>query len=232
MKKNRRIWIYPILLIASLLILSSSCKKDENDNPSQSDTVIDIDGNVYHSVTIGSQVWMVENLKVTKFNDGTNIPNVTGALAWSNLVTPGYCYYNNDAANKNKYGNLYNWYAVNTGKLCPTGWRVPTDADWTTLTNYLGGENIVGSKLKEKGTSNWWSPNAEATNETGFTGLPGGNRAINGSFGFTGIYGFWWSTSEINNTDVWGRSLCYFNIAVTKSLEPKGTGQSIRCIKN
>ena len=105
--------------------------------------VVDIDGNVYHTVTIGTQVWMVENLKTTRYNDGTAIPLVTDGTAWAALTTPGYCWYNNDSATyKNTYGALYNWYAVNTGKLAPTGWHVPTDSEWTVLTTYLGGESL------------------------------------------------------------------------------------------
>ena len=116
---------------------------------------------------------MAENLKTTKYRDGTSIPLVTENTAWLNLTTPGYCWYNNDAAHyKSTYGALYNWYVLNAGSngwknVCPTGWHVPTDAEWTTLTTYLGGESIAGGKLKETGTSHWLSPNTVATNETG-----------------------------------------------------------------
>ena len=116
-------------------------------------TVTDIDGNVYHTVTIGTQTWMVENLKTTKYNDGTAIPLVTDSTAWLNLTTPGYCWYNNDAATyKNTYGALYNWFTVNTSKLAPSGWHVPTDAEWTTLITYLGGETVAGGQMKSTGT--------------------------------------------------------------------------------
>ncbi|MDD4729737.1 MAG: FISUMP domain-containing protein, partial [Dysgonamonadaceae bacterium] len=115
-------------------------------------TVTDIDDNVYHTVTIGTQVWMVENLKTTKYNDGTSIPLVSDGTAWSNLATPGYCFYNNDAANKSTYGALYNWFTVNTNKLAPTGWHVPTDAESTTLENYLiaNGFNYDGTTTGNK----------------------------------------------------------------------------------
>ena len=116
------------------------------------------------------------NLKTTKYNDGTSIPNVTNDTSWSNLTTGAYCWYNNDVSYKNPYGALYNWYAVNTGKLAPKGWHVPSDAEWTTLITYLGGESIAGGKLKEAGTTHWLSPNTEATNSTGFSALPGGRR--------------------------------------------------------
>jgi uncharacterized protein (TIGR02145 family) len=125
--------------------------------------VSDIDGNYYKTIQIGSQIWMAENLKTTRYNDGSNIPLVTDNTAWSNLTTPGYCWYNNDAATyKNVYGALYNWYAVNTGKLCPSGWHVPSEYEWTLLVNYLGGVYAAGGKLKETGTTHWYSPNAGA----------------------------------------------------------------------
>jgi uncharacterized protein (TIGR02145 family) len=141
----------------------------------ETNTVTDIDGNIYHTVTIGTQVWMVENLKTTKYRNGDPIPNVTGN-AWAALTTGAYCWYNNDAATyKATYGALYNWYAVaDSRNIAPTGWHVPTDAEWTTLTTFLGGESVAGGKLKETGTNHWTSPNTGATNETGFTALPGG----------------------------------------------------------
>jgi uncharacterized protein (TIGR02145 family) len=138
-------------------------------------TVTDIDGNAYNIVTIGGQAWMKENLKVTKYKDGTTIPLVTATGAWVALTTPGYSFYNNSVTG-GVYGALYNWYTVNTGKLCPTGWHVPSTTEWTTLETFLGGASVAGGKLKETGTSKWFSPNTGATNETGFTALPGGAR--------------------------------------------------------
>ena len=172
-----------------------------------SSTVTDIDGNVYHTVTIGTQVWMVENLKTTKYNDGTAIPLVTDVTSWSNLTTPGYCWYNNDAtAYKTTYGALYNWFTVNTGKLAPTGWHVPTDGEWTTLTSYLGGENVAGGKMKstgtiEDGTGLWHDPNIGATNESGFSGVPACGRNCDGRFANIGKDGIWWNASEYGTTD-------------------------------
>src|SRR5450759_4787246 len=122
-------------------------------NGLQAQTVKDIDGNVYKTVTIGKQVWMVENLKTTKYNDGITIPLVIDNTAWTDLITPKYSWFNNDIANKEVYGALYNWYTVNTNKLCPKGWHIPTDEEWTTLTTYLGGEGVAGGKLKETGTT-------------------------------------------------------------------------------
>jgi uncharacterized protein (TIGR02145 family) len=159
------------------------------------DTVVDIDGNVYHTVTIGTQVWMVENLKTTRFNDGINIPNVTDDNMWAGLTTPGLCWYNNDAQNNITYGALYNWYAVNTGKIAPKGWHIPSDYEWRTLTNYLGGKNIAGGKLKAFGVTLWLSPNTDATNESGYTALPGGTREVDRPYFGIQQNGYWWSST-------------------------------------
>jgi uncharacterized protein (TIGR02145 family) len=200
----------------------------------------DIDGNNYSSVTIGTQVWMAENLKVTKYNDNAtvDIPNVTGEAAWTGLTTPAYCWYNNNAAAyKATYGALYNWYTVdaasNGGKnVCPAGWHVPTDAEWTTLTNYLGGESIAGGKLKEIGTTHWTSPNTGATDETGFTAIPGGARNYDGTFRNIGNYAGWWSATEFGPSSAWSRSLYYNDTDVNTTDDYKKDGLSVRCLKD
>ena len=195
--------------------------------------VRDYDGNIYGVVTIGTQIWMAENLKTTKYNDGTAIPLVTDNTEWLNLTTGAYCWYNNNEATyKNTYGALYIWYTVNTGNLCPTGWHVPTDTEWTTLTDYLGGTSIAGGKLKETGTTHWTTPNTGATNETGFTALPGGNRTGNGTFGQVGIYGFWWSPTEYNASSARTRSLRYSSSSVARDAYSKKTGFSVRCLRD
>jgi uncharacterized protein (TIGR02145 family) len=143
----------------------------------------DKDGNFYDTLTIGTQSWMTENLKTSRYNDSTLIPHVTENTEWIDLITPGFCWYENNFNNKAIYGNLYNWYTVATTKLCPSGWHVPSDAEWLTLIDYLGGESVAGGKLKEIGNSHWISPNTGATNESGFTSLPSGNRiGADGSF--------------------------------------------------
>jgi uncharacterized protein (TIGR02145 family) len=193
----------------------------------------DIDGNTYKTVQIGTQVWMAENLKTTKYNDGTAIPLVTDDKAWEALSTPAYCWYNKDKqANKNTYGALYNWFAVNTGKLCPTGWHVSTYVEWKTLTNYLGGENVAGGKLKETGTTHWWRSNADVTNETGFTALPGGSRSSDGEFKSIGGNGVWWSTSEILAPIACLRCMGCDASSVLTYLTEKLGGFSVRCIKD
>jgi uncharacterized protein (TIGR02145 family) len=196
-------------------------------------TVTDNDGNVYNTVTIGTQTWMAENLKTTKYNDNTSIPLVTDNTAWAALTTSGYCWYNNDAATyKATYGALYNWYTVNTGKLCPTGWHVPTDAEWTTLTTYLGGESIAGGKLKATGTTYWASPNTGATNESGFTALPGGYRYGNGTCFSIGGYGIWWSSTEYSATYAWYRAVSYDDADVNRFSDYKQDGLSVRCLRD
>lgn len=234
MKKRTKTWIfYPLIVMGLLLILANSCKKnDDNNNNPPSYTVTDKDGNVYHTITIGTQVWMLENLKTTKFNDGTPIPLVTDNTAWGNLTTSGYCWYNNDfASNKNTYGALYNWYTVNTGKLAPTGWHVPTDAEWSTLTNYLGGESIAGGKLKETGLTHWISPNAGATNESGFTALPGGFRDAGGNFDSMGEFALFWTSTKGTYGSLY-RVLVTENGSVIPWDDDEGGGLSIRCIRD
>ena len=196
-------------------------------------TVTDIDGNVYHAVTIGTQVWMVENLKTTKYRDGTSIPNVTGNTAWSILTTGAYCDYNNTPSNSATYGRLYNWYAATDAhNIAPTGWHVPTDAEWSTLTTYLGGESVAGGKLKEIGTTHWTSPNTGATNETGFTALPGGYRDYGGTFYGIGDYGYWWSATENDATYAWYRNMNYDFSDVSSYNVDKELGFSVRCVRD
>ncbi|MCK9611988.1 MAG: FISUMP domain-containing protein [Bacteroidales bacterium] len=194
-------------------------------------TVTDIDGNVYNKVIIGTQVWLGSNLKTITFNDGSPIPNVTVDSVWINLTTPAYSYYNNDSTTFNAtYGGLYNWYAVTTYKICPTGWHVPTDADWVTLIGYLGGESVAGTKLREAGTSHWMSPNY-ATNESEFTALPGGFREFAGGE-FVGINyeaDFWTSTIAYPTT-AWGYNILYFTATVYRVSHSWTNGLSIRCV--
>ena len=197
-------------------------------------TFTDADGNVYHTVTIGTQTWTVENLKTTKYNDGTSIPLVTVNTAWGNLATPGYCWYNNDAATyKTTYGALYNWYTVNTGKLAPAGWHVPTDAEWNTLSKYLGGDNVSGGKLKEAGITHWWSPNTGATNETGFSALPGGTHSYyDGHFYSIGSTGLWWSVTESSALGAGSRSLFSSDSTFGSFSNDKRFGFSVRLVRD
>ena len=192
----------------------------------------DIDGNSYIAVKIGNQFWMAENLKVTKLNNGTEIPLVYYYKTWSNLITPGYCWYNNDINDyKAVYGALYNGYTVSTGKLCPVGWHVPTAVEWTILINYCG-EDVVGGKLKDFNSRYWMNPNEGATNETGFTALPGGSRGNLGSFIDKGLRGHWWSSTDIDAANALNSSMSYSYSNVTGNSDQKRSGLSVRCVKD
>ncbi len=220
------------IITCGVIISLSGCNNDDDNNPLS--TVTDADGNVYHTVNIGTQIWMVENLKTTKYNDGSNIPLVSDISEWSNLNTPGYCYYNNDAtAYKDIYGTLYNWYAVNTGKLAPAGWHIPTVAEWKTLSDYLEGDTIAGGKLKEPGTTHWNNPNEGATNESGFTALPAGGRAPDGNFyNQVGNYGYWWAADEFNVQQVWYRMVNFGDGMFREVRSFKTNGLSVRCVRD
>lgn len=196
-------------------------------------TVTDIEGNVYNIVTIGTQIWMAENLKVTKYSNGDPIPNITDGTQWAGLSTGAYCSYNNIAVNVSTYGNLYNWYAVSDNRnICPAGWHIPTDAEWSTLTTFLGGESIAGGKMKEAGTTHWAVPNTGATNESGFTALPGGWRGYDGSFHDLNYTGYWWSFTPYSTSSIWERELYQGTKTVGRYNNPKYVGFSIRCIKD
>ncbi len=199
--------------------------------------ISDVEGNSYKTVTIGTQQWMAENLKVSKYSDGTIIPNITDYDQWSKLTTGAWAYYNNDVVNNAKYGKLYNWYAVSPTKngnknVCPIGWHLPTDTEWTVLTDYLGGEIVAGGKMKEVGTTSWNSPNADATNTSLFSALPGGCRNFNGYYFIIGDVGNWWSSTETNTYDAWGRYLGYGNGSAHRDGNDKRYGLSVRCLRD
>jgi uncharacterized protein (TIGR02145 family) len=201
--------------------------------------VEDIDGNGYKTITIGNQEWMAENLKTTKFNDGTNINLVTPYdVTWLQLSNQGFCWYRNNLSYyKILTGALYNWYAVNTGKICPAGWHVPTDFEWTILTNQAGGESEAGGMLKETGQTHWMTPNNGATNGTGFTALPAGNRSDGGTFSSLSFYsylkeGYWWSSTEYSSSEAWLRTMVYNSKATSRKSFNKNYGLSVRCLKN
>jgi len=195
--------------------------------------VTDYDGNKYNTVTIGTQAWLQQNLKVTKYNDGTTIPNITDSTKWINLTSEAVCSYKNttDTSSISTYGRLYNWYAVNTGKLCPSGWHVPSDSEWNILDGYL--QNNEGGKLKEAGTMHWNTPNAGATNETKFTALPGGIRNRTGQFFAIGNDGYWWSSNSYDSSNGGYRGLSFFDSFITFSNGIyKVSGLSVRCLRN
>lgn len=194
--------------------------------------VMDIDGNGYYSVTIGSQVWLIENLKVTHYRNGDPIVQVTSNSEWSNLTTGAFCYFNNDAGNFDELGLLYNWYAIaDVRKISPSGWHVATDSEWQSLVNYLGGTAIAGGKMKETGTKHWHSPNI-ASNSSGFSGISGGQRALDGGFFGPGAFGCFWTSSIESETA--GRDWFLFNgdETATRYYDSKIAGFNVRCIKD
>jgi len=237
------------------------------------------------TVTIGKQVWMLENLNVASFKNGVAIPEVQDKDAWDNAgdnKQPAWCYYDNDPKNGEKYGKLYNWYAVvDDNGLCPQGWHVPSDAEWDTLVTYLGGKDVAGAKMKAKPVmkkgvkynhvnskvcSNCSNASAEyrkicpvckgtgevkiplrkekyvydyvasgfegGTNESGFTGLPGGGRLYDGHYGYIGNYGYWWGSTEYAANDAWGRDLYYANGDASRANSNKKSGLSVRCLRD
>lgn len=183
------------------------------------------------TIVIGAQQWMEKNLNTSFYRNGDTIPYVTNATQWANLTSGAWCYYNNDPANGEIYGKLYNWYAVNDSRgLAPTGWHIPTDAEWTTLTTTLGGESVAGGKMKSAGTT-WRTPSL-GNNSSGFTGLPGGVCDLNGSFFQIGTHGYFWSSTEFNTTSSKYLNLMFHNNSTLSLMYNKLFGFSVRCIKD
>ncbi len=192
-----------------------------------------VDENCIPSVTICNQVWMLKNLDVDTYRDGTPIPQVTDQAVWATLTTGAWCYYQNNSANGTVYGKLYNWYAVNDPRgLAPAGWHVASDSEWTTLSNCFGGDAVSGGPLKEAGTTHWWSPNTGATNSSGFTGLPGGLRGCSGDFYHKGEMGWWHTSTPIYSSYAWYRHLHKFHVSIYRSNFCQRNGMSVRCVKD
>jgi uncharacterized protein (TIGR02145 family) len=210
------------------------------------ESISDIDGNNYRTIVIGSQIWMAENLRTTKFNDGSSIALVPDATLWAALSTPAYSWYNNDPSTyKNLYGGLYNWFSVNTGKLCPTGWHVATDAQWTVLTNYLLSFGFIYpySLAKSLAATSNWAIDRDPTfggagydqasnNSSGFTAYPGGERMSNGVFGSIGSQSLWWTATERSANTAWYRHLSFTSGGLGQGDFNKHEGASIRCLKD
>jgi uncharacterized protein (TIGR02145 family) len=226
---------FPICkLIGVLMIFAAMVSACDDDNAQKvSPPVTDIDGNEYKTVAIGSQVWMAENLKVISYNDGT------GTVMYANseddltsIATPAGTFYENNGANGQTYGILYNWHAVASGKLCPTGWHVPTDSEWNTLIDFLGGEDVAGGKMKEAGTAHWNSPNLDATNSSGFTALPAGYLFDNGNYNSLGNVTHWWTSTQSDTDEAFDRYVYFQNGKAVKGTYSKQVFYSCRCIKD
>jgi len=243
MKKSNKFSLFTILFF----LITVSCTNKNNDilpDGGSVSTVTDIDGNVYKTVKIGTQTWMAENLKTTKFNDGLVVPLITSNAAWSALTTPAYCWYNNDLANyKVSYGGLYNWYAVNSGRLAPKGWHVASDQDWVMLENFVS-NNLGNSPSQGKALAadySWEYDNSlnvigndlTKNNSSGFGALPGGCRALSdGSFSIISYAGHWWTITESNNTTAWGHYAYNGYTTFGRYNFNKQSGLSVRCIKD
>ncbi len=205
--------------------------------------ITDSDGNEYRTVTIGNQEWMAENLRASRFSDGSEISMVNDQITWLNANYGAWCWYDTTNIDDVPYGKLYNWYAVNdTRGVCPTGWHVPTDAEWTTLIDYLDPivvnpdangtqSTVAGGKMKEAGIIHWRSPNTGATNESGFTGLPGGAFDPEDTFDGKSSYAYWWSSTD-NGDEAWIRQLGHWFGSAIRSTLPKNQGLPVRCLKN
>lgn len=240
-----------LLLNWLLIILLYTCAKDEiknSDNPSNDrttanfnpdklyGTVIDIDGNIYNTIIIGTQEWMAENLRTTHYQNGENIPEIMEIDAWRDLSIGALCNYQNthNLDSIATYGRLYNWYAVNDNrKLAPRGWHIPSMDEWSILFDYLGGDSVAGCKLKESGVAHWIQNNYESINETGFTALPGGHRTYERDFIRMGYNGSWWSNTDGGST--YNAFFIYFNnenCDILNLLDDKLDGRSVRCLKD
>ena len=241
-----------LFIMISKIFLLSGCDKDDPvspeetiDLPTETGTVTDIDGNEYKTVKLGNQWWMAENLKVTRYNDGTDIDYPVNNQEWMDKTTGAYSWYNHDYDTYGSvYGALYNWHAIETGKLCPEGWFVPSHSNWIELTEYLGGYEVAGGKLKSTRTEpdphpRWDSPNTGATNESGFSALPGSMRYYNGRFRYDtpiGFRGYYWTSTKIDNSEyAWSRFIYSENSRIhdsthTLTWSRQRSGRSVRCI--
>ncbi len=193
--------------------------------------ITDIDGNTYKTVQIGNQCWMAENLRTSSYSNGSVIPNVKENEKWATLNTGAWCNYDNNQFNDHTYGKLYNWYTVaDQRNVCPTGWHIPSDDEWTILNNYLGGDDVAGVKMK---STYMWKNNGNGLNSSGFNGLPGGycNNA-DGNFHDFGFSGKWWSSSEFLTTKAWFRNLNYNNGIAYRNYDSKPNGFSVRCLRD
>lgn len=249
---------YSLIALCGAMFLFSACKKDKDDPqptptpPPSGNTVTDADGNSYPTVTIGSQVWMAKNLRTTKYRDGSAIPNITSHTGWGALTTGAYANYDNDAGHAATYGRLYNWHAANDARgLCPQGWHVPSDAEWKTLETslgmpadqldhtylYRGGAQNVGGKLKST-TNHWFQPNEGATNESGFTALPGGIRFHEyepgdpTSFVGMGDIALWWTATASDTEEAWHRTIGFEETGIYRDPENKRDGYCVRCVRD
>jgi len=235
MKMCSRYWFNQILILGLIIIQLDSCKKEDPI------TVTDVDGNTYMAVTIGKQVWMTENLRTTKFNDMSVITNVTGNNIWANITIPAYSWFDNDTAYRDLYGGLYNYFTVESGKLCPDGWHVPSNDEFKALEKSLGMTQAGADSLEWRGTDQGkkmksrtgWNYNGNGTNSSGFSGLAGGYRyGVDGSFNDLGAVSYWWTSSKKSSTLGLYRRLDYNQIKVYAEGVRLQAGKYVRCVRD
>jgi uncharacterized protein (TIGR02145 family) len=218
----------PFVLISIAVFAFYSCRPE---------IVHDIDGNVYKTIIIENQEWFAENLKTTTYNEGQPIEHVVNNDTWRSFTNGAYCWYDNDLSNKNTYGAIYNWYAVESGKLCPEGWRVPSDEDWTDLTDTWGIQSLAGGAFKARGTldngTGLWKKSDELSgfDQYGFSALPGGSRRY-GHFSGIGLFGVWWTSTDYIDVAAFGRSMAYDSDSITRRPFYKTFGFSVRCVRD
>ena len=248
MRKRKKLLIYALLL-AGTCILFFACKNDKEDggdgnnsagivfNPDKTyGTLTDIDGNVYKTITIGTQTWMAENLKTTHYANGDEINHISDPIPWENATEGAWTFYYNNTEMDEDYGKLYNWLAVEDPRnICPSGWHIPDDPEWETLLAHLGGYLVAGAKMKETGLNHFAYTNEGSTNESGFTGLPGGMKDY-GALSFDlGLTGFWWSSTNANDyydLDAYYYFLSRDQDAMLDGTGDKNNGASCRCIED
>lgn len=231
--------IIVFVIIIAILIVPLSCEMEPSQSPDFTgliDSIVDIDGNTYKTIGIGSQIWTAENIRVTRLSDGTDLKLVTSNTEWRSIdPTPSYCYYDNDLKNKNTLGCIYNFYAVETSMVCPDGWHVPSLYEWEILINFLGGSNVAGGKLKDFYSNLWASPNYAFSNNLRFLAKPAGYRqASNGAFSSKGTTSSWWTSTAVdfNHTHARSKRITNENTEISSHYLNKSEGMSVRCIKN
>jgi uncharacterized protein (TIGR02145 family) len=238
MKKQNAFLVYRLIIMVVGLSLATGCTKPESKNLfTEFEPVSDCDGNSYKTVKIGKQIWMAENLRTTKYSNGDPIQEVSVDTNWAKLTAGAYCWYNNDLANKTIFGALYNWFSVQDSRhIAPTGWHVPTDAEWTILESYLGGGSVAGGKMKSSAI--WKNSSTGGDNSSGFTAFPGGYRnGVYGTYEQMNIQTYWWSATEselivIDVKSAWFRVVGYNYTALSRTTINERSGFSLRCIKD
>jgi uncharacterized protein (TIGR02145 family) len=221
---------FNLLVFALFIIIGfECCNKKDSDNEK---TIKDIDGNIYHSIMIGTQTWMIENLNVTHYRNGLPIQNLSDSISWGKDTTGAFCDYNNSKANTAIYGHLYNWFAIkNSSIIAPLGWHVPSQTEWETLVDFLGGSKASG-KLKANDTIHWHSPNVDVSNSSGFTALPGGLRNSQGTFYSLGDISSFWTSTPYEESFAFRAEMLNFAYGVCDCYSNRRCGYSIRCIKD